>query len=1784
MTIYYVATNGVNGAAGTIGAPWKTVNYGMNQLHAGDTLRIGPGTYHEAVNVVLNGAPTSRITVEATDPGNKPIITGKAPIDRADASQNGVGYNSGLPNGADYKFNKNSWSKTYQFTAINPALVNFGTGSRHFTIKNIRILQSRGRSVYLGGQKPNYVNGSIENTPATNFASRDIEFNGVEFNWARLQIVAFTNVADLRFKNCIFAHGASFFQAPERCHCYQCHASPCTDQYPLQSHNAGVSFGGCKDVLLEDCELFEVWGEGIIFSANDTQTDAVTIRRLVAYDVVKTPLYVHATSNCLIEQSLVYRSDENLVYPSISVQWNGKDNPALKTPAINVQSSEGNKNWNINTHHITVQNSIFVNTYVGLNMQGSVNTPQIHHISFLGNTVINPIGYCLRLLGNIPRYIDIRNNIFFKNNSGDISFITSGVYDGTSTFDYNGWSSAPVAYLQGAHDVVGDLGIVNPAAHISAGDSNVDNFKLKSTSPCKTAGVSISGFTDDYNGDTRNSPPSIGALEYGGGGGSSSVTAVIDAIDDTGNIPFNPVFDASNSTATNTSIVKYEWDFGDGTTGTGVTPNKTYNQIGIYFVLLKVYGASGVTDTAILVVTVTSGDGGGDPPSDADAHSGVILSSATVQQTTEPHGLSVRPSLVLFFTGDVGQSPIIYDDYTLGVGAAAQNGVVAIANRSLDDTSKSRSSVVIRDDAAILITDIAGTTKISANVSMDDTNLTIDWTKVDTEYTRQIGYLAIGGSASVGSVHIAQPGEVVDLGYNADVLIMLGGRTGVNGAQGTIRQMLGFTDENDMVNVSNFEKTTQDFSTVFGYASEQHSGSYRGGYSHVNLNKNGRYVTVETVGEPWDGVIVFAAIKFGGNAWSISLEQTPPDSNPYEYDLGETLGFAIGFVSNLSEKETQVTEGDLGSLTAFCFDGSSIYTLNSWGRANRDLGVTLANEKTNDHLNNLVCYEDTESNPGDARFLWSDVLTNTTKLRLEQFEAPVGNRRYMALLMVAAPKDAVEIPEPVVEYTPQNPTIDDTVTFQVLNGPSFDFVLDPGDGSPYYDTGARSYDHQYTVPGTYTVNAQLQDNGAPPSVNFTTFQIVVTDSGLLPVINASIYGGTAPLTVTFDGGDSDGGLSTLRYDWRIIEDSYLDSGDTEILDDMPYIGYTGEQVTHVFSRGGWAVQLIITDVNDATRSAFLLEKSLIVVTGNSPRPNFEIDNQTGPAPLRVVLTKDNETYNEDIIEESWTVNGLTYPGYQNEYVFSEPGNHDITYFVRTETGSATITKYVTVTQSVIYPIGYSVPETISKATQNAVFPADGESYHVHTHEVDGTETGEPSRIVFTNYTGGTQLRSLGVNAPDPGYLHFIQNEPDKRVSFDVTDWITTNRGIGTRRITQDLGLFAHASIITEPNSGSIIPNKPHTQSLGSPSYPYSTMYIDEIIANILVARKILSTIGGNIIVAPTAKLMEEVTSTDFIDQGSGPKHVFRIEATFFPEEGDYLLLLGNSSIGTQQVEVLEIIDVLTPTHDNELLLNCWRGVDGTPLNTWPEKSAVINTKEPGKEFGVIDLYSQEAYFDSGKGPAIAIRSRDENYPVSSQPWYDLTIQAVFGNLEGRYGFNSSKYGIAIGQDRPDAAYMLAISNAIGFYGQNRELLVEMTASGGLQMYTSTISSWKRDLNFVRKVGSTVQNLVRYGGFYDSPTGSVYGTVSANGTESTSNAVMNVSANVPTSNNKTATLNLYATGDNNSPVLKAIAGPSYGWLLATNLPAGTGTGSENAPTGAPSGTLYRNSSYQVKVVP
>src|SRR5579859_1304233 len=73
---YYVSTSGSDTNAGTLSAPWRTIQHAANTVAAGDTVQVRAGTYNEIVTMKTSGNATSGYITFQNYPGEAPIVDG----------------------------------------------------------------------------------------------------------------------------------------------------------------------------------------------------------------------------------------------------------------------------------------------------------------------------------------------------------------------------------------------------------------------------------------------------------------------------------------------------------------------------------------------------------------------------------------------------------------------------------------------------------------------------------------------------------------------------------------------------------------------------------------------------------------------------------------------------------------------------------------------------------------------------------------------------------------------------------------------------------------------------------------------------------------------------------------------------------------------------------------------------------------------------------------------------------------------------------------------------------------------------------------------------------------------------------------------------------------------------------------------------------------------------------------------------------------------------------------------------------------------------------------------------------------------------------------------------------------------------------------------------------------------------------------------------------------------------------------------------------------------------
>lgn len=71
---YYVSPSGNDGNTGSVGSPWQTLQYAVDQLQAGDVLHVGAGSYNEKITLNVSGTAGNPIRITGGFP--LPVIDG----------------------------------------------------------------------------------------------------------------------------------------------------------------------------------------------------------------------------------------------------------------------------------------------------------------------------------------------------------------------------------------------------------------------------------------------------------------------------------------------------------------------------------------------------------------------------------------------------------------------------------------------------------------------------------------------------------------------------------------------------------------------------------------------------------------------------------------------------------------------------------------------------------------------------------------------------------------------------------------------------------------------------------------------------------------------------------------------------------------------------------------------------------------------------------------------------------------------------------------------------------------------------------------------------------------------------------------------------------------------------------------------------------------------------------------------------------------------------------------------------------------------------------------------------------------------------------------------------------------------------------------------------------------------------------------------------------------------------------------------------------------------------
>ena len=223
---------------------------------------------------------------------------------------------------------------------------------------------------------------------------------------------------------------------------------------------------------------------------------------------------------------------------------------------------------------LTVKNNI-VRAFRGTN----TGAYGVTDIKIINNTFIGSMSYPSSLGPegiNVKKSTNpyIRNNIIVDQPTYPISVDGATGVDTDYNLIFNSNGVPPNHQdTRRAHDLwMMDPRFVDPGKH---------NYHLQSDSPAIDMGMAASGVKDDYDGNIRPQGPGydVGSFEYQGSNPQSPVPSFA-ASPNQGQAPLFVNFDASASHDPDGTITSYAWNFGDGTTGTGIITSHTYQFAG----------------------------------------------------------------------------------------------------------------------------------------------------------------------------------------------------------------------------------------------------------------------------------------------------------------------------------------------------------------------------------------------------------------------------------------------------------------------------------------------------------------------------------------------------------------------------------------------------------------------------------------------------------------------------------------------------------------------------------------------------------------------------------------------------------------------------------------------------------------------------------------------------------------------------------------------------------------------------------------------------------------------------------------------------------------------------------------------------------------------------------------------------------------------------------------------------------------------------------------------------
>lgn len=267
-------------------------------------------------------------------------------------------------------------------------------------------------------------------------------------------------------------------------------------------------------------------------------------------------------------------------------------------------------------------------------------------------------------------------------------------------------------------------------------------------------------------------------------------------------------------------------------------------------------------------------------------------------------------------------------------------------------------------------------------------------------------------------------------------------------------------------------------------------------------------------------------------------------------------------------------------------------------------------------------------------------------------------------------------------------------------------------------------------------------------------------------------------------------------------------------------------------------------------------------------------------------------------------------------------------------------------------------------------------------------------------------------------------------------WTDAAQGTFLTLNTTAIGGTSKAERLRVSDTGMTLPGTHWSYDLGADATRWRSLYAAELNVWRLVAKDVISTIGGEIWTAETTTLSAAL--------GSGAGDTTLTVAHNFLEDGDFVLLKDLTSI-----EVIEI-DSAAGGSAGAYTYTVVRDKDGTGRNAWATGVAVVSTGKAAGE-GFVSQYAATATAGSLLGtPLTLVGPALAGITRTGTTWNNLAPRWVVGNLNGAYGYSANTYGLAAGDV---AETWMAMDATNGFRIKHGSATVAQVDAAGAATFT-----------------------------------------------------------------------------------------------------------------------------------